>query len=917
MYLSSIPLRPSYLPFCYISSRFLPTVLLHRNIRYIHYSYRSKKLDTNIDTKLPHDLKPLQDPNEIIKTLKQTHGFSDINDASPIEETFLQYLTFLNKGFQKSDQNLRLLKENLKSTGNNNNEKFNLIFSYLLTESTLELQRFKQLGPEGLKSIKQQQQQQSNDEDENSVVKNEKDLELRIMNEIFSTLTEKNKENEVYLHNVDFLFKILTELNSTITEDKGFEHGLSIEQFVEAFEISKLIPIEGRKSRGIFLSGNLIYSTKKVRMDPINESLYIDSLLKYRLFKKAFQLYDSRKDKVNERWWNELGMMILLRSNHLASFKSLLQTTDEQFNVFPYLSPRVLKLAIRKYLAINDHSMLKQLIDRFLLIVDTYGIEKSNSYMESSALMKTFQEENEASAYLNEQESYTTLDFASIIESLLYNKRINFASKLSSRFVELPQVINNDDHLKEFLTVTKLNLLKDFHSLKTFIEPHMSNAKRNLGTLQEVFNDIIKGSRNESSPGNELLFDNINSLVSTPLLTNLAHEFIYNEIASTSTRNQDEDPMTNSKRFYGLIKVLLVSGKEKTALKVLRKMEEARQLMNKKEGNETANEFYPEVNAHHYAEFIAHYTILLKASKINNASKLKIYEHKVENILNKMSKENIGMNATFLSKLLIFYRTTFNLNKSFEIINQILDSKDIEQRLPDVSRTNFYQSRTITKKLYLEIWNCYYLYNKIFHDEIGRIKKTSNYVAWKNHSKKIKMETNIHPKFNSRWLLKTMLEQDNILPDDKFFHLIIATFIRERCWTVLPSVLILMNKRYNIKITTSLGQYINQGIKKEYILSETDKLNQHHQYIEGTTNIISTDDNKFKAKQTITKMVNNGEILKKVPIGESLELLVCELLKLLQFKNHNSSPLNEVLEVANELAVDNVIIQNIIDKIKH
>lgn len=776
-------------------------------------------------------------PEEFEKNLKAI-GFEEIETKESNQDLLLSYLKYANAGFKKSTKNLRKLQKQLNGQQLNDDSKLKLFFDYLVEESELEIRRLETMSKNDLET-----KYRTFDYKEaiNKPIESEEQLEEKIMAGMFKS---PGDSEGTYLTNTDFIYHILTDLNNR--NDPKF---LSIEQLVEAFELAKLVPIEGRRKRGIFLAGNLIYKLGNVRMDPVNESFYIDSLVNYGSYKKAFNLFESNREKVDHRWWYEMGMMIALRANYLRKFDKLLSLADDKFNSFPYVSPKVLKVAIKKKLFLRDFDSANKLTERFLNIINRMGCKKQNETMKETQKMITFQSSGKAEEFLNEMEIPTDYDFINVIEYHLFRKNFDTAFRLMARYLETPGM---DEQNHKFLIIRmKLNLLKNCDDLKRSLEPHFAsgNPEKLLAALETSFNQVVKELNLASANSEGFLFDDVNSLVSSTALRNIIEDFVTKDTADIN-KNVNKDLL--SKRLHCLLKVLLASGKEAEALKVLSKMEETHsQSGDLREIVE--NSIFSESNAHHYAQFVEYYTILTMKSL---RKKRYQYTVKVSDILKRMDRLKVSPNAVLFTRLLVFYRETNNFDRCFELINNVLKVKQLKDSVPDANRTNIYGRRDITRPLYIEIWKVYSKYYKIFTKELGRVEKKSNYVAWKMNTSNIIQQTNIHPEFSIRSIFFNMIQTDNILPDARLYYIILLAFMRRRDWSAIPSILTSMSKVHDLEISESLVKYFMKGLEREFILLDGKRREEQG---------LKPEEAKLKSRESLLGFKKLGQIVTPEP----------------------------------------------------
>lgn len=825
----------------------------------------------------------VKDAQEIETNLK-TLGFQELNSTNYIEDLLLQYLKHTNSGFKPSVKNLLNLQRSLKEGKQDEVQRLKILFDYLLKESEMEIKILNIMGPKKLKEALISKRKGAS--------KGEFESPEQIEDAIFSDLFHSAEQNsESYLNHVDLTYQILTDLNDR--KSKGLEI-LSLEQLVQVFELSKLIPIEGRRKRGIFLAGNLIYSLGTVRMDPVNESFYIDSLVNYGFFKRAYELFESNRTKVNERWWYELGMMVALRANYLQKFDKLMVASDLRFADYPYVSLKVLKLAVKRKLLIKDIKSANKLTERFLEIVAEYGCKTYDQQENDNKHTINFTSEEQADEFLNEKTAPTDYDFITLIDYHLFRKNIPMAVKLVARYLQTEGI--TDQNYRFLIVQLKFNLLQNFEHLKNSLGPHMNSelAQQRLDELEKSFNDVRKEHKLDGSFSQELLFDNIVSLASHPELIEMIEAFLTRKVT------MDDEIQQPSKKFQGLLKVLLVTGKEEQAFFLLSKMEEA--LQKSKQSPELmGNQFYPEVQAHHYAVFVEYFSLLfLKVPKL-----VSNFEKRITHLVGRMENLDVPYNSVFLTKLLIFYKDTNNFNKCFEIINQVMDEKFKKQMLSETDRTRLYNRRDVTRPLYMEIWRVYGKYYKIFHKELERVDKKSNYYGWKTHVERIIQRTKVHPDFPIRMVFCSMIHYDNVLPDSKMYYIILTTVMRSRDWAAIPGVLTTMTELHGFPLDDQLFRYVMRGLEKELIVVLAKKIKAQNSNMEEA---------KFQALERIKELKLRGLLLvPKSGTKHDVDDLISQVLLLLRVKNSADHSFSEVIEAFKDLKVEKKNFTKLVD----
>lgn len=846
--------------------------------------YRRRRLPTGTHIPALQQNKLLQDAGEIRLKSKDSNeteknlrniGFEEWNSNNYVEELLLRYLKHANSGFRQSAKNLSDLDNKLKMGTLAQNERLQILFDYLLKECEIEIRMLNQSGPG-----RPEKPIDTTDKLSDLPIQSAEQLEDVIFADLFESA---KKDGKNYLNHFDLVYQILADLNDNKSQGINV---LTLEQLVQAFELVKLIGVEGRRKRGIFLVGNLLYSSGTVRMDPVNESFYIDSLVNYGFYKRAFELFESNRIKVDERWWYELGMMVALRANYLTKFDKLFVATDLRFGKYPYISPQVLKLSVRRKLLISDFKSADKLTDRFLEMISVYGCKRFDEAPDNAnRQMITFATEDQADEFLNELTIPSDYDFITLIEYHLFRKNINTAMKLVARYLDTNGI--TDKNYRFIIVQLKFNLLRSFEQLRHSLGPHLNpeTVEQKLYELNRSFDEVRKEHNLDISFSQELLFNNIASLTSFPELTKVMEDFVMKKATA-------DEHLSPSKKFHVLLKVILATGKEKQAFFLLSKLEEAF-LKSKKSPELNGKQFYAEVQPHHYAVFVEYFT--LSKARFPNSMHSKL-EKNVEELVERVENHGIPYNSVLLTKLLIFYRDFNNFNKCFEIINQVMKEKIVKQLITDSDQTRFYNRRDVTRPLYMEMWRAYAKYYKIFNKELERVEKKSNYSGWKTQVAKIIKRTHVHPEFSVRTLFTTMVHLDNILPDIKMYYMILTTFMRSRDWASIPAVLCTMTELHGLSLENAFVIYVTKGLEKELLVV----ISKKHQ-ASGE----SVEESNLQAMAKVKELKIRGLIL--TPQSDSqynVDNLIPQILLLLKIKNPEDIQFNEVYEAMKELNIE-------------
>ncbi|CUS24878.1 LAQU0S21e00496g1_1 [Lachancea quebecensis] len=829
-------------------------------------------------------------PESVERDLRKL-GFREIDESGPVDDMLVNYLESSKSPFKKSSQHLNSLKNTLGSNKNPNQNRMRALFDFLLKESEQEVRRLESMGPEQLLMLQEiHDSEKSNDSAEE--ISSERELEKAILRELMES--SQLEEDRSLLPNTECLFRVLSDLNMNRLAKEDI---ISLEQMVGAFEVSKLLPAYKLRQRGILLSGHLIYSLGTVRMDPVNESFYIESLVYYGFYKKALELFNTYRQKVEKRWWFEMGMMVSLRANHIRQFDRLLENSLKTFGN-NYVSPKVLRTAIRKKLYLRDYQSSERLTNLLVSVASTYGLKSSASQQQHNLHGIIFQNESQADDFLNEKEQVTEADFVAIIQYHFFRKREDSALALLAEFVKLPDV--NKSILSTALVNLKLHLLRSFEVLEK--DMHSLLSGKDMKLLRQAFHSATRRFPVDTlqKKFGTVLFDSVSDIASQPILTQNLEQYVASNLESLP-RNPENSQEENaqSKKLHSLLKELLKIGKEDQAALLMK--ETSPVTSNFQEPSPSLNEDdLPGINAHHYALWIDHYS--KKAQKAKNLREKNHYETKIKEIVEKVNKNDIQYNSVLLTSLLTHFRITANLDNCFNIINPLMEfrcSKTGDFKESDSKLLSFFERREITKSLYLQIWRTLMLYFSRFENGLGITEIRSNQKAWKYKISAERSKISVHPNYDFRTLFRLMVLEDNVLPDRPFYHTIIQAFIRTRDWAYIPAVLRYMRCVNGIEIDRKLQRYINGGLKLEYIAVERERIESQKadgsQIQKFTTPIVNT------ARRNVENRIKNGDILGEVGTDYNLkvEQNVLEFLR-----DHRSHEMDRVQQAFKEVGIE-------------
>ncbi|SCU88770.1 LAME_0E01090g1_1 [Lachancea meyersii CBS 8951] len=844
-------------------------------------SHVNQVKDRQNDLFKPQEVKMrAESPDSVEKKLKKL-GFKSLEESGSSEELFVDYLNSSPSPFKKSRSELDKLKKSGAENQNDASNRMELLFDFMLEESEREIKRLDSMGPVQMQKLQNQHiEAQRGFEGDRRNINSEKELERAIFKDLEQASNAQDSERSL-LPNTERMFRVLSDLNMRKLASAGI---ISPDQMVGAFEASKVIPLRNIRLRGVLLAGHLIYSLGRVRMDPVNESFYIEALVYYGFYKKALELFNSNRRKVNQRWWYEMGMMICLRANHLAQFDRLLQLTMDSFGS-DYVAPRILRTAIRKKLYIRDYVGSGTLTDLFTKMTATYGWRPSKIESRDNSKSLYFTNEVQADQFLNQKEQPTELDYVALIQYHFFRKRKDEALMLLLKLAMLPDM--DKELLASVMWKLKIHLLQSFDVLKNELQASFSTETDfPISLLQEAFKtaQLQSGIHELPQQHKHILFDNISAVALHPSLVKHVED-----LADELLKGLDKFESKGSGREYSLkiqnvLKALLKNDKEVPALELLNKVEKPL------EDEENHSTQFTKANAHHYAVFVDYYSAKAQNTKV--ANDIISYENKIERLVTNVNEKGIKYNAMLLSSLLQHYRKTGNLDNCFNIINTILNYKanpETDDRFGHL--LSFFERREITKPLYLEIWKCFALYYSYFDNGLGVTELRSNHGAWTRNVSKERAKINVHPACDYRTLFKTMVLEDNILPDTYFYQLIIKALVRVRDWSYIPALLKYMSDVNGIEPDEKSLRFINGGLRLEYIAIEREMLISDKEEIHKCLTSLMN-----RARRIVENQIKAGTILKESHDNDKQQILENILDFLKEYRSDELIKVNLALE---------------------
>ncbi|KAL3232764.1 hypothetical protein RNJ44_04680 [Nakaseomyces bracarensis] len=828
-----------------------------------------------IITKGVEQQKPIEKKTKInapSSNLLDTKKMVSIDGTREMEDILVHYLEHINSGFKKSMKAINNLKSELKllDQRGDKNSKISVILNFLIRESSIEINRLLNLGPEKVQEVIEKGQRSKIS---NINPNNEEQLESAIIEELF--LSNDNNSPSLPLANTEMLVSILSDMSKHTWEENSSV--ITLEQLADIFEIAKQVPENLIKRRALYFSAKVLYDSKKVRMDPVNESFYIDTLVFFGKYNEALKLFNSNKDKVKQRWWNELGMMITLRSNQIGAFNYLLHETDSEYGDGTYLHPKIIRIAIKRYLTTRNISKANEMSDRLLQMIDILGV--SNKIEDTDII--NLQSLEDAEIYLNEVEIPSVSDILIIIKHHIHWKNTEKAYDLLAKYLVTAADIDNDYRI--CISKLKLILLKDLDELENALYKRIDHdiCKQITMKLDQTLSEEKATLKIDKRISSQILYDKLNKLGDKKQsgIEKLLN-YTKKELMNIKSQFANSKPKVEKEVYYNVLKLLLANNEEEKAYMILSVLEDMNRnylVANQKDGM---------LNSHHYALFINYYN-----NKLITARKKFQYEEKVLAIIEKLKNNKIAPSPEFWSNLIAYYRSTNRFDNAFDIINNLLaqEKYELEDQTDGIPMES-YERKTFNLKLYTDIWITYAKYfHLIASTSLNGVEIKQNKLSYL--TKKILTGNSNLPLLTSRELFFLMTVNDNIIPTPHLYIRVIKVFLKQNDLEGLMAVIVSMYSRHDYTISSSVQQYIIRGLDQIFFLIKKSKLEPEEQ---STVNMA----------RELRILKDNGILLDFRKMEEvHPNAIVNEIRYLLDLKYEGQSSMEQIRNAFNEMGV--------------
>lgn len=168
--------------------------------------------------------------------------------------------------------------------------------------------------------------------------------------------------------------------------------------FLQLFEVAKVQEDQRRRSYRIKQVGDVLYSNENVRLDPVNESAYIDALFMVGSKYRALQLWQSRlgkRDVVESSYWHEFGVLLYIRRFDWRMAEEISQDMEKKFG---YVPPKLMIHFIKLYCRLGSYD--EQVEGWYRKLRDTVKSRKKVMKILSTAKSQTAVEDPPSSSHL-------------------------------------------------------------------------------------------------------------------------------------------------------------------------------------------------------------------------------------------------------------------------------------------------------------------------------------------------------------------------------------------------------------------------------------------------------------------------------------------------------------------------------------
>ncbi len=405
--------------------------------------------------------------------------------------------------------------------------------------------------------------------------------------------------------------------------------------YVQVFELCKNIEYLPLRRYGLIISGTLIYAPKKIRLDPVNESEFLNALSYMKEHRRALEIWESRRiksDVKDARWWQELGVLLYIAAR---DFETAVTLTEESIKKYDYLDPNIPVKFIQEYCKIGQVKDAMRWFQDFKRIASKYGVILKDEATEDVDLrhLQTVTPQFMIE-HLNAKTPATAKQFNQILRAFFragYDKYGLSVLKVMDQYPVTRQNIGRI--VQELEYVTRALVIKSKHDLE-------ATDQNPLDVLNDVVSKNIKENPEmlKNSRFYLVWLHSLGHLGESEPAVKVLDEMISNGIPVNSTHIQP------------VIKALLKNNKLEKALEFLEEMEKSFEQISKSE----KSGIIPPVNAKIYSLFIKHFSKLGQSDMI-------------QDIMQRMKRINLPPDQTIFMALIYHEYKLYDYGAVFDL----------------------------------------------------------------------------------------------------------------------------------------------------------------------------------------------------------------------------------------------------------
>ncbi|KAH3672235.1 hypothetical protein WICPIJ_010087 [Wickerhamomyces pijperi] len=670
---------------------------------------KSNKLQTS------QPLQPELNQQIVTKPLSESQVSSQNKQRVEInrDELLLEQLNIARPGTATDHRYKQQAK--IMSTLRTEEERIQSLFVFLTQEAFLELEQYP--NPDEISSV--------DDIHEGVTLEQQMEYEMKkSLSNQWNTVTERYKRFEI----------LLTVLEKLHAKSNG-GYLVPVEVLVSLFDASKyIVDAEKLQAQIRYLCGDLIYSLKKFEFDIINESFYVEALMRFGFHKRANGILLKRQEKLSatvgqsQRWWGDLIIINHIDMNNLVAAEACVKELSKNFGT-EYLDSRVYSAFVKVYIEADNFERVSSWVEKL-----NQSIVKTEGFALDEAKEEPGLESDEETvlSYLNREDPITKSQYLEILELILESDKDRYqalVAKMIDFYLTQPHT-----SLQEHSELVEL-LLKFRFEYNNKIKPILQAvpSKHNLTSTLIPLLEQLRSMNPVETAQTDLLDDYFTSL------SNTSGGFVKITKEMKNVMKSKDGKLT-PKNYYALISALIKARKIDEAYQVLGQLEDPQ--------NDLCS-----VSTNHYVPFLRHYG---RTSQMD-----KFYA-----VLKRFKEHNNKYNPVILTQMLNSLTKNKQYDEMLKIVG-LIALNDIHLQDPE------YSDKPLTI-LYSSIWASLlsYLKSVPYHEVKGLP--------------------------DLRYIFIKMTQESHVIPNREDYETIVITFLKARDFYSVVCVLDVMGSKHKV-----------------------------------------------------------------------------------------------------------------------